>query len=134
MRVDAEAERDRIETTAGRLGKGMGSEVVIAEMIGGGATIEDVTWVKAAADDELVDLAMEREVVVEDALLGIVPRSSVPRLLRSPTLSSSATAHSEISWQNVNPIIYYAQFPLHCQRRVLAQHWPKVNGADSAQT
>ena len=56
------------------------------EMIGGGATIEDVQWVKAAAEDERVDLATELEVVVEEALRGVVPRSSVLRLLRSPTI------------------------------------------------
>ena len=42
MRVDAATERDRTETTAGRQGEGMGCEVATAEMIGGGATIEDV--------------------------------------------------------------------------------------------
>ena len=55
-------------------------------MIGGGATIEDVPWVKATAEDERVDLATEREVVVKEALRRVVPRSSVPRLLRSPTI------------------------------------------------
>ena len=86
MRVDAETERDRIETTAGRQGEGMGCEVATVEMIGGGATIEDVPWVKAAAEDERVDLATELEVVIEEALRGVVPRSSVLRLLRSPTI------------------------------------------------
>ena len=55
-------------------------------MIGCGATIEDVPWVKGAAEDKRVDLATEREGVVEEALRGVVPRSSVPRLLRSPTI------------------------------------------------
>ena len=86
MRVDAETERDRIETTARRQGAGMGCEVATVEVIGGGATIEDVPWVKAAAEDERVDLATELEVVVEEALRGVVPRSSVLRLLRSPTI------------------------------------------------
>ncbi len=45
----------------------MGCEVATAEMIGGGATIEDVLWVKVAAEDERVDLATEREVAVEEA-------------------------------------------------------------------
>ena len=79
-------QQNETESTAGRQGEGMGCEVATAEMIRGGATIEDVPFVKAAVGDEWVDLATELEVVVEEAIRGVVPRSSVPRLLWSPTI------------------------------------------------
>ena len=65
MRVDAEVERGRIEMTAGRQGEDTASEVA-AESTDGGATIE------AAAENERVDFAIERDITVEEARRGII--------------------------------------------------------------
>ena len=62
-----------------------GIRVMTAESTEGGATIEP------AAEDERVNFATVRDVTVEDARRGIVTRSSVPRLLLSPTIDDASS-------------------------------------------
>ena len=74
--------------TAGRQGEDTASEVA-AESTDGGATIE------AAAENERVDFAIERDITVEEARRGIITRSSVPRPLLSPTIDDASTNLAE---------------------------------------
>ena len=124
MRVDAEVERGRIETPAGRQCEDTASEVTTAESTGWGQDWSGC-WRRAgwfchrARRHGRRGSSRYRHKIIGATTASVTDnRWRFVEPGRGLALSSSATAHSEVSWHNVHPVYYYAHFPIHFRRRV----------------